>query len=221
MNIKAAIFDMDGTLVDSLMLWDVLWSSFGTAYLQDPAFRPRTEDDKTVRTLTLKDAMELIHRNYGIGSSGAELLDHANRMMLDFYANRVALKPGVKEFLQQCKAQGVKMCIASATAPDLLDVAMKHCGLEKYFLRVFSCGTIGKGKEHPDVFDAAHAYLGSEKESTWVFEDSFVALQTAQKAGYQTVGIYDPYNFCLGKMPEVSTEYIAKGETLARLIPLI
>ena len=131
------------------------------------------------------------------------------------------MKTGVVQFLEHLKARGVKMCVASATAPDLLAILFRRYGLDRYFPRIFSCSEIGKGKEYPDVFDAAHDWLGTEKESTWVFEDSFVALRTARAAGYQTVGIYDPYNFCLDQMPEVSTEYIAKGETLARLIPFI
>ena len=83
---KAAIFDMDGTLVDSLMLWDVLWSTFGDNYLNDKSFSPSVEDDKKVRTLTLKDAMLLIHNNYKLGESGEELLSLANSIMNDFYA---------------------------------------------------------------------------------------------------------------------------------------
>ena len=138
MNIKAAIFDMDGTLVDSLMLWDVLWSTFGERYLNNKSFTPSAEDDKRVRTLTLKDAMKLIHDNYDLGESGEELLAEANRIMIDFYANSVELKDGVRAFLEHCKNNGVKMCIASATAPELIDVALEHCDIRKYFLKVRS-----------------------------------------------------------------------------------
>ena len=152
MNIKVAIFDMDGTLVDSLMLWDVLWSTFGERYLNDKSFAPSLEDDKKVRTLTLKDAMHLIHKNYKFGECGEELLALANAIFNDFYANSVELKSGVRGFLEYCKNKGVKMCIASATAPELIDAAIKHCDIEKYFLKVFSCGTIGKGKDEPDIF---------------------------------------------------------------------
>ncbi len=220
MNMKAAIFDMDGTLVDSLMTWEVLWSDFGEAYLGSKTFRPSEEDDKRVRTLTLRDAMHLIHKNYNIGESGEALLDHANRIMIDFYANRVTLKSGVLEFLEHCKNRGVKMCLATATAPALLHVALEHCGIGQYFQRIFSCGDIGKGKEHPDIFLLAHEFLGEHLCETWVIEDSLVALETATRIGFPTVGIYDPYNYGQDRIREIATEYIAKGQTLARLIPV-
>ena len=218
MNIKAAIFDMDGTLVDSLFLWDVLWSTFGDRYLNDKSFVPNAKDDKKVRTLTLKDAMDLIHNNYKLGENGEELLSLANDMMLDFYSNKVELKSGVREFLEHLKSRGVKMCIASATAPELIEVAMKHCDIEKYFSKVFSCGDLGKGKENPDIFLLANDYLGTTVEDSWVFEDSLVAIETATKIGMKTVGIYDRYNFGQDTIKKIATEYVAEGETLLKLI---
>ena len=221
MKISGAIFDMDGTLVDSLMCWDVLWERLGKQFRNDPGFRPDAETEKAVRTLPLDAAMELLHQACGLAESGEALLEIANEMLSAFYEHDVQMKPGVLEFLEHLKARGVKMCMASATAPELLQIVIRRYGLDRYLSRLFSCSEIGKGKEHPDVFDAAHAYLGTPKESTWVFEDSFVALQTARRAGYQTVGIYDKYNFYLDRMPEVSTEYIADGERLTRLIDFI
>lgn len=218
MTIKAAVFDMDGTLVDSLMFWDVLWSFLGETYLQDPDFTPRPEDDKQVRTLTFRDAMELIHRSYGIGESGEALLSHANRMLLDFYANRVQPKPGAVEFLRHLKESGVKMCIATATATELVSVAMEHCGLCEYFPKVFSCSDIGKGKDQPDIFLQAAAYLGEKPEETWLFEDSLTAIETAKTIGMPVVGIYDQYNFGQERIEALAEEYIAPGETLLKLL---
>ena len=84
LNITTAIFDMDGTLVDSLMLWDIFWSSFGKDYLGNADFRPSDEHDKMVRTLTLKDAMHLIHKEYGIADSGDQLHQQASNILYDF-----------------------------------------------------------------------------------------------------------------------------------------
>lgn len=218
MNIKSAIFDMDGTLIDSLMLWDILWSTFGEKHLNNPDFVPSEVDDKKVRTLTLKDSMQLIHENYGFGESGDELLSAANAIMADFYSHKVELKKGVREFLDALCEKKVKMCIASATAPDLIDLAMKHCDIEKYFLKVFSCSEIGKGKESPDVFLAAMNYLGTCVEETWVFEDSLVAVESATSVGMPTVGIYDKYNFGQDKIKEIADIYIDKGEDLTKIL---
>lgn len=218
MNIKAAIFDMDGTLVDSLILWNVLWSSLGERYLNDKMFVPSDEDDKKVRTLTLKDAMQLIHNNYNLGSSGEELLFVANCILKDFYANKVELKSGVREFLEHCKNSGVKMCIATATARDLVDLALEHCDIGKYFLKVFSCSDIGKGKEEPDVFLQAAEFLNTKTSETWVFEDSLIAIETATKIGMLTVGIYDQYNYGQDRIKEIATKYIDSTETILKLI---
>lgn len=218
MKIKAAIFDMDGTLVDSLMLWDVLWSSFGEKYFNNKDFRPSAKDDKAVRTLTLKDAMELIHKNYNMGESGQELLNFADNLMLDFYSNTVELKSGVREFLDYCKQNGVKMCIASATAPELVKVAIKHCDIEKYFLKVFSCADLGLGKDKPDIFLLASEFLGEELKDTWVFEDSVVAIETATKIGMPTTAIFDRFNFGQERMKEIATIYVAEGESLLKVI---
>ena len=218
MNIKGAIFDMDGTLVDSLMVWDVLWERLGKKYLGDEGFRPDPVTEKAVRTLTLLDAMTLVHKNCGVGESGEEVWRFTADMMVDFYENDVKTKAGVMEFVEHLHGKGVKMCIASATAPDLIKIAMKTTGLDKYIPKVISCNDVGKGKEHPDVFIAAHEYLGTPKESTWIFEDSVVALETASRAGYNTVGIYDKYNFGLDRIPSIVDIYIDKGESLARLI---
>ena len=221
MKIAGAIFDMDGTLIDSLMTWDVLWAQLGEMYKGDKSFRPDPITEKEVRTVPLLEAMEIVHQNCAIGESGEALWRFATEKGAQFYAEEVQMKDGVMNFLEHLKACGVKMCVASATAPDLLQLVFDRFHLERYFPKIFSCSEIGRGKEYPDVFDAAAAYLGTPKDNTWVFEDSFVALQTAQRAGYHTVGIYDRYNFNLDRMPEVSNVYIANGETLERLIPLI
>lgn len=217
MEIKSAIFDMDGTLVDSLMVWDVLWHKFGDKYLGGRPFAPTPEDDKAIRTLPLKNAMELVHTNYNIGKSGQELLDETNEMMVDFYSNTVQLKSGVKEFLENLYNKGVKMCIASATAPNLVKIAMEHCEINKYFPKVFSCGDLGLGKDKPDIYLLAQQYLGTEISETWVFEDSFVAIKTAHDIGMNTVGIYDKFNPYQEEIKKIANHYIADGETLLKL----
>lgn len=218
MKIKGAIFDMDGTLIDSLMLWDLLWQAIGDRYLGGKPLAITKEQDKAVRTVALPVAMDYLHEQTGVGESGQALLELANDLFLDFYRSRVQLKPGVKEFLDYCRKQGVSMCIATASERMLVDAALKHCNIEDYFSGIVSCTEVGKGKEEPDVYLAALDRLGTPMEHTWVFEDSYVALVSAAKAGFPTVGIYDKYGLRQDIMKETATEYIAEGESVSRLI---
>ena len=194
-NINGAIFDMDGTLIDSLMLWDIIWAKFGSLFCAEKSFAPTPNDDKAIRTMTLKDAMQFIHTKYNIGQSGCELLEIANKMIMDFYAEEVKLKEGVAEFLEYCHSKGIKMCIASATDMELVKTAVKHCNIEKYFVSILSCADIGKGKDEPDIYLKALESLGTTADETCIFEDSHIALRTATSPGMKTVGIYDKYNY--------------------------
>ena len=122
---KAAIFDMDGTLINSLIFWAHLWKTIGEKYLQDPAFRPDENTDRECRTLTVDKAMDLVHERFGIGGSGKELTDLAVELIIVFYREVVEVKPGTLEFLQYLKDRGVKMAVATASDGDLVQLAME------------------------------------------------------------------------------------------------
>lgn len=218
MDIKGAIFDMDGTLVDSLMLWDVIWKAYGDKFLNGERFLPDKKLDKAIRTLPLKNGMELLFDRYGFGGSAEELFAYTTAIFEDAYRNVIRPKAGVIEFLEDLKAKGVKMCIASATAPDLVNIALDACELRKYFIKFFSCADLGLGKDKPDIYYLALDFLGTEKEKTFVFEDSLVAVDTAMKAGFPTVGIFDKYNEGSNTLKDTASYFIAEGETLCKLI---
>lgn len=218
MQYKGLIFDLDGTLADSLGFWGIAWDAFGKKYNNGASFCPSAEDEKAIRTMLMSDAMELIHRHYGFGENGKELTDLATALLHDFYENKVLLKPGVREFLEYYYAKGVPMCIASASALDLVLVAAKHCDIEKYFVRILSCSELGMGKDKPDIYLYAASVLGTPVEETCVVEDSLTALRTAKAAGMPTIGIYDQHTPLQEEIAAVSDEYIACGETLEKLI---
>ena len=216
-NIKGAIFDMDGTLIDSLIVWNEIWDTVGEKYGKN-GFRPTAEDDKATRTMTLAACCDFIHEKYGFGQNGNELLCLMNDVCSEFYADRVEMKKGAAAFLDYLKEKGVKMIIATATAMDLVNIAYKRCGLDKYFDTILSCADIGKGKDQPDIFLHALEKLGTQLNETWVFEDSATAVVTASKAGFHTVGIYDDFNYGQDILQSTADFYIAKGESLEKLI---
>ena len=219
MDIEGAIFDMDGTLINSLSVWENIWEEFGKTFLDGERFNIEDADDKAVRTMTLKNAMEYLHCKYSIGKNGNDLLITAEEIIADFYSNKVELKKGVLDYLEYCYQNKVKMCIASATDINLINIAIQHCNIKKYFIDIISCAEIGKGKDEPDIYLKALDLLGTPIEKTWVFEDSHIAIETADRLGIKTVGIYDKYNFDSDKVAKIATVYIGENETFQKLLP--
>ena len=219
MNIKGAIFDFDGTLGDSLGYWEWQFADISRIYCDGKKLELTAEDDKRFRTSLITDSMKLLHEEYNIGSSTEELIEYVNNSIKKFYLNEVKPKPGVVEYLEYLKNKDVKMCIASATAQSELEVAVKCCGLEEYFDKLFSCSKLGFGKEKPDIFLMALDYLGTDMTETYVFEDSLLALETSKKAGFKTVGIFDENNpYTVEQIEKFSDILIGKNQTLADLI---
>ena len=107
----------------------------------------------------------------------------------------------------------------SATDKKYLPIALEACGLSPYFDTVLSCAELGVGKDRPDVYLLALEKLGVEAKDAAVFEDSFVALETAKGIGCHTVGIFDENNFGQDRLSAASDVYIAKGQTLDAVIP--
>ena len=221
MKIKGAIFDMDGTLVDSLMFWDWLWAQIGEKYMGDKSFRPCDEVNRAVRTMIYTEATEYIRSYYNIPVTREEFFAFANGGTADFYRNEVKTKAGAVELLEYLRSKGIKICLASATQMSEIKTALECLDIQKYFDGVLSCADIGIGKDRPDIYLMARDLIGASEEDLCVFEDSFIALETAKRAGFQTVGIYDKYNFGQDRLEAASDIYVKDGESLAVLISSI
>ena len=222
MKIQAVIFDMDGTLVDSLIYWDLLWKDIGVHFLNDPEFKPSEEVDRHVRTVVLDEAMIFIRDTYSIQATDEEIVRFAERNLDEFYRTYVKAKKGAIELLEYLKEQEIPVCIATATVGKCIPTSLQCCGLTDYFTdRVISCQDVGKGKDQPDVFLAAARLLGADVKNTVVVEDSCLALETAKKAGFHTIGIYDRYNLGHDRLEAASELYLGEGHDLTELVGVI
>ena len=194
MNIQGAIFDMDGTLVDSLSFWDCFWKDMGKRYFDDPNFSMDTQHfDTHVRTMIFSNAISYLHGYLNVPCSAQEFDDFAASYVHRFYSTVAKAKAGAYELLEALRERGVRVCLASATDRCYLNIALESCGLAEFFTpeTIISCSDVGVGKEKPDVFLAAAKVMGTPTEKTAVFEDSALALETAKGAGFVTVGVYD------------------------------
>ena len=218
MQIQGAIFDMDGTLIDSLGSWDDFIEFFETDYHLKFDRVKNADLLRQFRTTPINEVAVIVHELFGIGDSAETIANQLAERLEQFYRTRVECKEDIPAFLAGLSKKGVKMCIASATRPELIRVVLRRLGINDYFPEIVSCEVLGKNKSFPDVFLAALERLGTPKEQTWVFEDSFVALQTAKKAGFHTVGVFDRNNDRQDLVAEFSDEYIAEGESICRLL---
>ncbi|MBO5939243.1 MAG: HAD family phosphatase [Clostridia bacterium] len=216
MKVKGAIFDMDGTLIDSLFFWDRFWQSIAQRDSKNEGRLPDEALAKRVRTTTYPDALRLVAEAYGITDSS--FFEEYLQFLKDFYRYEVTPKPGAEEILLWLREQGIAICLASASHKDNLEIALRAVGLREYIDSLHSCEEVGVGKERPDVFLKAADLMGISPAECCVFEDSFLALETAKAAGFHTVGVYDRYSYEQERLRTASEIYLAKGQTLADLI---
>ena len=218
MKFKGAIFDMDGTIIDSLMFWDSLWKSIGETYMNDASFKPSDEVNKKVRTMIYTDAMAYFKECYNIPESTENFVRFTSEGLNDFYKNTAKAKDGAKELLSYLKKQNVTLCLASASAMPQVKYVLQYHGLLEYFDFVLSCADIGVGKERPDIYLLAKDRMGFKPGEICVFEDSYVALETAKNAGFQTVGVFDQYSPGQERLKNAADVYLDQTKTLKSFI---
>ena len=219
MKIKGAIFDCDGTLIDSLGFWEIFYTKVGEHFFGNSDFAVEPDDDHAMRTQNAHFLAKLMHEKYGVAESAEVLRRWFIDLLVWYYDEVVGPKAGAREFLSYLKQNNVKMMVATASeSGDVRRVLQRH-GMLEYFDGVISCTEAGAGKDKPDVFFAAEKLLGTPHEQTWVFEDSVLAIETAKKAGFPVVGVYDSHTFGQKRARELSDTYVDEGRSFTELIP--
>lgn len=214
MKIDGAIFDMDGTLLDSMFIWDTA----GEQYLRSRGIEPGENVDEILKGMSLYQAARYCQTEFGLTDSTDAIIDGVNDMIQHFYTDEVLPKTGVPQFLAELKKRQVKMCVATATDRYLVEAALTRTGLLSYFGEIFTCGIVGHGKDEPDIYHAAHRFLQTPKPNTWVFEDALYAVRTAKRAGYRVVGVFDRSEGHADEIRALADLYIRSFEETEELL---
>ena len=188
--IQGAILDADGTLLDSMGMWDTV----GERYLASLGIPARPGLREILFPMSLTQCAAYLKQTYGLPQSCQAIADGINESIFTFYRDEVQAKAGAKAFLEALHRQGVAVTLATATDREVILAGLRRTSLLPLLDKVFTCGDLGVDKRTPTIFHTARAAMGTALADTWVFEDAVHAAQTAYQAGYRVAGVADPYS---------------------------
>lgn len=184
---KAIVFDMDGTLLDSM----AEWRSLEKRFIQQLNIPEDQVDFEQMNTMGTSEVTEYLKKLFKVEITGDDLVQFAMDEMRKYYTHRVRLKPGALKVLDFFKDQGIPLAIGTATHKDLALVALENAGLLSYFEFVYSSSVDHYAKNDKRFFRACSQAFQEKPEDMILFDDALYALVAAKEAGYYTIAMVD------------------------------
>ncbi|MBK1810287.1 HAD family phosphatase [Clostridium sp. YIM B02505] len=186
-DIKAAIFDLDGTLIDSMWIWEKI----DTDYLINKGYvKPENLKDE-IGHLSFEQTAIYFKNKFNISDTVEDIMKEWHSMAVAHYTKDVKLKPGAKDFLMKLKSLNIKIGLATSNSQELLKAALEANGIYELFDTITTTDEVSRGKNFPDVYLLSAKKLGANPHECVVFEDILPAVQGAKAAGMKVVAVYD------------------------------
>lgn len=203
---KAFLFDLDGTLVDSM--W--IWKSIDVEYLGRFGLELPDDLQSSIEGMSFSETAQYFKERFAIPDSLEEMKADWNRMAWEKYLQEVPLKPGVRDFLVYYRARGVKMAVATSNSRELAEAVIAVHGLTDIFDAVVTGCDVAHGKPSPDIYLEAAAKLGVLPGECLVFEDIVAGIQAGRNAGMEVAAVEDAYSlYQMEQKKELADIYIA------------
>ena len=189
-DFEAVIFDLDGSLVDSM--W--MWKAIDIEYLQGFGIEAPKDLQKEIGGRSFVETAIYFKERFSLPDSIEKIGDDWNRMAFDKYTHEVPLKDGVPNFLSLCEERGIKLGIASSNSTELIEQVLSSHGIRDKFLSIKSGTEVLKGKPAPDIYLLVAKELDVDPSKCLVFEDLVDGIKAARNAGMTVVAVSDDYS---------------------------
>lgn len=187
-GIKAIIFDLDGTMIDSMQVWDRI----GIEFLSSRGIAVPDDLGKVVKNMTMTESAVYYKQQFGLEDmTEDEIIACWIEMVYRHYATDIPLKDGVFQYLTKTKKRSFKIAIATASDIKLVKAVLLRHGILELFDVIVTVKEIGKGKDSPDIFLACADKMGVLPTECLLFEDCLHAIKTAADIGMKTIAVYD------------------------------
>lgn len=202
---EAVIFDLDGTVVDSM--W--VWHSIDMDYLGRLGKELPPDLQQSIEGMSFTETAVYFKERFGLSEDVETIKEQWNEMAFEKYTTKVALKKGADSFLRRLRKDGYKLGIASSNSRQLIEGVLRARGVLKLFDAITTACEAGAGKPAPDIYLLAAKKLGAEPSKCLVFEDIPMGLMAGNAAGMVTCAVEDEYSHPMReKKAELSDYFI-------------
>ncbi len=208
---QGAIFDIDGTILDSMTIWVDITNEF----FRDHNINITKEQTLSYQSQSFEESLVSIHNEYLPDISVEDMFAEFQRRANEKYANEIPAKPYVIEYIKKLHSEGVKLAVATSGFPELVKKAFTRLGIYDYFSVFAYSSEVGCSKSSPDIYLLAAKRLGLKPEECTVFEDIATGIESSQSAGFKTVAIEDVTNLAdKDRLIQHSDRYITGWDEL-------
>ena len=190
MRFEGAVFDIDGTLLDSMFVWEDALHE----YLIQNGVALDTEAHEAMYIMSVNEGVAYLHERYGLGKSPMDVKQGFVSIGAEYYKHEVVEKPGVPEFLEGMKQRGIRMVLATSGDRALFPATLQRCGLWDYFENSFTCDELHTSKREGLIYKVGADSMGLPYDRVAVFEDVLHGIKVAKEDGFIAVAAEDPAN---------------------------